>query len=73
VHGSVSADRDEQVGVRGGLACELGQVPWALREQRVAAQPERRGSVRELRPAASRSAVLGGRVDEEKDPLNELR
>jgi hypothetical protein len=73
VHGSIPADRDEEVGVRGGLAGELGQVPWPLREQRVAAQPERRSSVRELRPAATRGAVLGGRVDEEDDSLNGIR
>jgi len=37
VHGSVAADCDEEVGVRGGLASELGQVPRVFRKQRVAA------------------------------------
>jgi len=73
VHGPVPADCDEEVGVRSGLSRELGQVPRALREQRIAAQPERRGPVRELRPAASGGAVLGGRVDEERDSLNGIR
>jgi hypothetical protein len=73
VHGPIPADRDEEVGVRRRLARELGQVPRTLREQRVAAQPERRGSVRELGPAASRGAVLGGRVDQKNDSLNEIR
>jgi len=73
MHGSVAADRDEELGVRGGLASELGQVSRAFREQRVAAQPECRGSVRELRPAASGGAVLGGRVDEERDALNGIQ
>jgi hypothetical protein len=73
VHGSVPADRDEEVGIGGGLARELGQVPRALREQRIAAQPERGGAVRELRPAASGGAVLGGRVDEERDSFNGIR
>jgi hypothetical protein len=70
VHGPVPADRDEEVGVSGGLARELGEVSLALREQRVAAQPERRGLVSKLRPPASCGAVLGGRVDEEDDALN---
>jgi hypothetical protein len=37
VQGAVPTDRDEQVGVGRGLTRELGQVPGALREQRVAA------------------------------------
>jgi hypothetical protein len=48
-------------------------MPRALREQRVAAQPERRGLVSELRPPASRGAVLGGWVDEEDDALNGIQ
>jgi hypothetical protein len=73
VDGPVPADCDEEVGVGGGLARELGQVPRALREQRIAAQPERRGPVRELRPAPSGGAVLGSGVDEERDSLNGIR
>jgi hypothetical protein len=73
VHGSVPADRHEQVGVRRRLARELGQVTRALREQRVAAQTERRGSVRELGPAASCGAVLRGRIDQEDGSRHRLR
>ena len=43
-----------------------------LGEQSVASQPEGRGAVRELGPAAADGAVLGGRVDEE-DGVNESR
>jgi hypothetical protein len=70
VHGPVPADHDEEVGVRGSLARELGQVAPVLRKQRIAAQPERRGLVSELRPPSSRGAVFGGRVDEKDRLLN---
>jgi hypothetical protein len=67
----VAADGDDQVGVRRRLASELGQVSRPLGEERVAVQAERGRLVGELRPASSRRAVLGRRVDEE-DGVNGL-
>jgi hypothetical protein len=73
VHGPVSADGDQQVGLGGRFARELGEVPGPLGKERVAAQPQRGRPVGELGPAAAGGAVLGGRVDEEDDALNGIR
>jgi hypothetical protein len=70
VDGAVAADGDEKVGVGGRLAGELGQVARPLGEQGVAAQPQGGRAVGELGPAAPRGAVLGSRVDQERDALN---
>ena len=66
VDGAVPADDHEQARAPGGrFPSELGQLARPLGEERVAAQAQRRGSVRELGPAPAVGAVLRRGVDEE--------
>jgi hypothetical protein len=66
VHGSVSADRDEQARAsRGSLAGEVDEVARPLGEEGVAGQPALGREPRDFRPALPGRAVVGGRVDEE--------
>jgi hypothetical protein len=52
------------------LVRELGELARPLGEERVAAQAQRRGSVRELGPAPAVGAVLRRGVDEKDGVAN---
>ena len=68
----VAADRDdERRAAVDRLPRELDQVARPLGEERLAAQAEPRGAVRELGPALARRAVVGRRVDEEDGLLGQ--
>jgi hypothetical protein len=62
----VAAGGDDEAGAGARrLLGELDQVAGTLGEERLALEPELRGAVRELRPAAAGGAVARRRVDEE--------
>jgi hypothetical protein len=73
VNRPVAADCDEQRRALGRAARELREVARPLREQRLAAQAERRRPMRQLGPVPPGRAVLGGGIDQEDRFANGFR
>ena len=72
VHGSVSADGDQQARAsRRSLCGKVDEVPGPLGDEGIAAQAALGREMRDLRPALPGRAVVGRRVDEEGVFANE--